>query len=170
MTSSWTTLTTRCAHGTPSLQALLGKRARPSLAGHSYLAALCSLVISQESQQGSRSLSHGHPVACVGVHVVVLDLGTLLFSCFSRSSKIANSKSTNLCAGSLDGAPIHRHFTNSKTKTLSRDIEVSYSTSSRQLASGCFRCIQRLQCDCDCDCDSRARCAAAVRSHNTTPP
>ena len=37
---------------------------------------------------------------------------------------------TNLfCAGSLGEAPIHTQFTNSKTKTLLEDIEVSYSTS-----------------------------------------
>ena len=36
-----------------------------------------------------------------------LDLGTLLSSCFSCFSKLPNPKSTNLCAGSLDGAPIH---------------------------------------------------------------
>ena len=101
---------------------------------------------------------------------MVFDLGTLLFSCFSCFSKIPNPKLTNLCAGSLDGAPIHRQFTSSKTKTLSRDIEVSYSTSFTQLASRSFRCIHRLQCNRDCDCDSRARCTAAVRSHNTTPP
>ena len=63
---------------------------------------------------------------------MVCFLGTLLYSCSSCFSKIPNPKLTNL-AGSLDGAPIHRHFTNSKTKTLSRD-QVSYSTSFTQLA------------------------------------
>ena len=93
-------------------------------------------------------------------------LGTLLYSCASCFSKIQNHKSTNL-AGSLDGAPIHRHFTNSETKTLSRDQCILqhfiHTTGIR-----CFLSIHRLQCDCDCDL--RARCAAAVRSHNTTPP
>ena len=99
-----------------------------------------------------------------------LRLRTLLSSCFSCFSKIPNPKLTNLCGGSLDGAPIHRHFTNSKTKTLCRDIEVSYSNAFTQLAFRCFICTHRLQCDCDCDCNSSARCAAAVRSHNTNPP
>ena len=49
-TSSLTTLTTRCADGTPSLQALPGESARASQAGQSCLAALFSLVISQESE------------------------------------------------------------------------------------------------------------------------
>ena len=101
---------------------------------------------------------------------MVYDLGTFLFSCLSCFSKIPNRKSTNLCPGSLGGAPIHRHFTNLKPKTLCRDVEVSYSSSFTQLAFRCFICIHRLQCDCDCDCDSRARCAAAVPSHNPTPP
>ena len=80
--------------------------------------------------------------------------------------KIQNPKSTNL-AGSLDGAPIHRHFANSKTKTLSRDRTILqrfiHTTGIR-----CFLSIHRLQCDCGCDL--RARCAAAVRNHNTTTP
>ena len=99
--------------------------------------------------------------------VAVCFLGTLLYSCSSCFSKIQNPKSTNL-AGSLDGASIHIHFTNSKTtKTLSRDRSILqhfiHTTGIR-----CFLSIHRLQCDCNCD--SRARCAAAVRSHNTTPP
>ena len=98
--------------------------------------------------------------------VVVCCLGTLLYSCSSCFSKIPNPKSTNL-AGSLDRSPIHRHFTNSKTKTLSRDRSIIqhliHTTGIR-----CFLSIHRLQCDSDCD--SRAPCVAAVRSHNTTPP
>ena len=98
--------------------------------------------------------------------VVVYDLGTLLSSCSSCFSKIPNPKSTNLCTGSSNGAPIHRHFTNSKTKTLSRDRSIIqhfiHATGIR-----CFLCIHRLQCGCDCD--SRVRCAAAVRSPNTIP-
>ena len=91
-------------------------------------------------------------------HVVVCFLGTLFYSCASCFSKIQNPKSTNL-AGSLAGAPIHRHFTNSKTKTLSRDRNILqhfiHTTGIR-----CFSSIHRLQCDCDCDL--RARCAAPV--------
>ena len=97
---------------------------------------------------------------------MVCFLGTLLYSCSSCFSKIQNPKSTNL-AGSLDGAPIHRHFTNSKTKKLSRYrgiIQHFIHTAGIR----CFLSIHRLQCDCDCN--SRTRCAAAVRSHNTTPP
>ena len=105
-----------------------------------------------------------------GSCVVFYDLGTLLYCCLSCFPKVPNPKSTNLCAGSLDGAPIHRHFENPKTETLPRDVEVSYSTSFTQLAFRCFICIHRLQRDCHCNCDSRARCAAAVRSHNTTTP
>ena len=45
-------------------------------------------------------------------------------------------------------APIHRHFTNSKTKTLSRDRSIIqhfiHTTGIR-----CFLSIHRLQCDCD---------------------
>ena len=51
------------------------------------------------------------------------DLGTILFL---ENPKI---RQTSFCAGSLGGAPIHTHFTNSKTKTLFKDIEVLYSTS-----------------------------------------
>ena len=98
--------------------------------------------------------------------VVVCFLGTLLYSCASCYSKIQNPKPTNL-AGSLDGAPIHRHFTNSKTKTLSRDQSIVQHFS-HTTGIPCFLSIHRLQCDCDCDL--RTRCAAAVRSHNTTPP
>ena len=79
---------------------------------------------------------------------------------------IQNPKSTNL-AGSLAGAPIHRHFTNSKTKTLSRDRSILQHFI-HTVGICCFLSIHRLQFDCDCDL--RARCAAAVRSHNTTPP
>ena len=90
----------------------------------------------------------------------------LLYSCSSGFSKMPNPKSTNL-AGSLDGAPIHRHFITSKTKTLSRDRSIiqhfTHTTGIR-----CFLSIHRLQRDCDCD--SHTRCAAAVKSHNTTPP
>ena len=90
-------------------------------------------------------------------------LGTVLYSCSSCFSKIQSSKLTNL-AGSLEGATIHRHFTNLKTKTLSRDRSIIqhfiHTTGIR-----CFLSIQRLQRNCDCD--SRARCAAADRSHNS---
>ena len=78
--------------------------------------------------------------------------------------KIPNLKSTNL-AGSLDGAPIHS--TNSKTKTLSRDRRI-LQRFIHTVGIRCFLSIHRLQCDCDCDL--HALCAAAVRSHNTTPP
>ena len=78
--------------------------------------------------------------------------------------KIQNPKSTNL-AGSLDGAPIHS--TNSKTKMLSRDRSI-LQRFIHIVGIRCFLSIHRLQCDCDCNL--RARCAAAVRSHNTTPP
>ena len=55
--------------------------------------------------------------------VLWFHFGTALF--FKKIQNTTNS----FCAGSLGGAPIHRHFTNSKTKTLFKDIEVSYSTS-----------------------------------------
>ena len=94
---------------------------------------------------------------------MVCFLGTLLYSCASCFSKIQSPEWTNL-AGSLDGAPIHRHFTNSKAKTLSRDPSILqhfiHTTGIR-----CSISIHKLQCDCDCDL--RAPCAAAVRSHNT---
>ena len=96
---------------------------------------------------------------------MVYDLGTLFYSCSSCFSKIQNSKSTKLCAGSLDGAPIHRHFTKSKTKTLSKDRSIIqhfiHATGIR-----CFLCILRLQCDCDCDWRDSLRCCCS----NTTPP
>ena len=60
----------------------------------------------------------------VSCGVVVYDFGTLLSSCSSCFSKIRNPKSTNLCAGSLGGAPIHRHFRNSETKTLCIDRSI----------------------------------------------
>ena len=107
-----------------------------------------------------------HTPHCFRGYVVVCFLGTLLYTCSSCSSKIPNPKLTNL-AGYLDGAPIHRHFKNLKTKTLSRDrsiIQHFIDTTGIR----CFLSIHRVQCDCDCD--SRARCAAAVRSHNATPP
>ena len=80
--------------------------------------------------------------------------------------EIPNPKLTNL-AGSLDGAPIHRHFTNSKTQILSIDRSILQHFI-HTVGIRCFLSIHRLQCDCDCDL--RACCAAAVRSHNTTPP
>ena len=97
---------------------------------------------------------------------MVCFLGTLLYSCASCFSKIQNPESTNL-AGSLDGAPIHRHFTISKTKTLSRDRSILQHFI-HTAGIRCFLSSHRLQCNCDCDL--RASCAAAVRSHNTTPP
>ena len=80
--------------------------------------------------------------------------------------KIQNPQLTNL-AGSLDGAPIHRNFTDSKTKTLSRDRSILQHFI-HTVGIRCFLSIHRLQCDCDCDL--RARRAADFRSHNTTPP
>ena len=79
--------------------------------------------------------------------------------------KIENPESTNL-TGPSEGAPIHRHFTNLKTNTLSRDRSILqhfiHTTGIR-----CFLSIHGLQCDCECDL--RARCTAAVRSHTPNP-
>ena len=59
----------------------------------------------------------------MGGQVLWFDLGTVLFLEKSKNT-------TNLfCAGSLGGAPIHTHFTNWKTKTLLKDMQISYSTS-----------------------------------------
>ena len=57
----------RCAHNksTPSLQALVGKRVVASLLGHRHLVALCFLVISQVSRQGSCLHLQCHPVGLV---------------------------------------------------------------------------------------------------------
>ena len=79
-------------------------------------------------------------------------------------SQNPNPKSTNL-AGSLDGSPIHN--TNSTTKALSRHRSI-LQRFIHTVGIRCFLSIHRLQCDCDCDL--RAPCAAAVQSHNTTPP
>ena len=84
--------------------------------------------------------------------------------CFSKS-EIQNPKSTNL-AGSLDGAPTHN--TSSKTKTLFRDrsiLQRSFTVGIR-----CFFIIDTLQCDFVCDLRLARCCAAAVPSHNTSPP
>ena len=106
--------------------------------------------------------------------VVVCFLGTRLHSCASLFLKIRNpkSQSTNL-AGSLDGAPI---VTQSRRHKPCSKIEVSYSAHS-QLAFDASLLFTDCQRDCDCDlrfaccCAVALRCcAAAVRSHNTTPP
>ena len=106
--------------------------------------------------------------------VVVCFLGTRLHSSASLFLKIRNpkSQSTNL-AGSLDGAPI---VTQSRRHKPCSKIEVSYSAHS-QLAFDASLLFTDCQRDCDCDlrfarcCAVALRgCAAAVRSHNTTPP
>ena len=99
--------------------------------------------------------------------VVVCFLGTRLHSCASLFLKIRNpkSQSTNL-AGSLDGAPI---ITQSRRHKPCSKIEVSYSAHS-QLAFDASLLFTDCQRDCDCDLRFARCCAAAVRSHNTTPP
>ena len=98
---------------------------------------------------------------------MVCFLGTRLHSCASLFLKIRNPKSqlTNL-AGSLDGAP---KMTQSRRHKPCSKIEVSYSAHSQLIfdASLLFTDCQR---DCDCDLRFARCCAAAVRSHNTTPP
>ena len=89
-----------------------------------------------------------------------------LYSCASLFLKIQNPKSTNL-AGSLDGAPIHD--TISKTKTLFRDQSI-LQRSFTQLAFDASLVFTDCSVNATATCDLRARCAAAVRSHNTTPP
>ena len=64
---------------------------------------------------------------CCGL--LVGDSLVLLFLLFLENPKSQIDKP----AGSLDGAPIHRHFTNSKTKPCP-EIVVSYSTTFAQLA------------------------------------
>ena len=74
---------------------------------------------------------------------------------------------TNLfCAGSLDGAPI---ITDSRRHKPCSKIEVSYSAQS-QLAFDASLLFTDCQRDGDCDLRLARCCAAAVRSHNTTPP
>ena len=99
--------------------------------------------------------------------VVVCFLGTRLHSCASLFLKIRNpkSQSTNL-AGSLDGAPI---ITQSRRHKPCSKSEVSYSAHS-QLAFDASLLFTDCQRDCDCDLRFARCCAAAVRSHNTTPP
>ena len=89
-----------------------------------------------------------------------------LYSCASLFLKIQNPKSTNL-AGSLDGAPIHN--TISKTKILFRDRSI-LQRSFTQLAFDASLVFTDCSAIATATCDLRARCAAAVRSHNTTPP
>ena len=99
--------------------------------------------------------------------VVVCFLGTRLHSCASLFLKIRNpkSQSTNL-AGSLDGAPI---ITQCRRHKPCSKIEVSYSAHS-QLAFDASLLFTDCQRDCDCDLRFARCCAAAARSHNTTPP
>ena len=98
---------------------------------------------------------------------MVCFLGARLHSCASLFLKIRNpkSQSTNL-AGSLDGAPI---ITQSRRHKPCSKIEVSYSAHS-QLAFDASILFTDCQRDCDCDLRFARCCAAAVRSHNTTPP
>ena len=99
--------------------------------------------------------------------VVVCFLGTRLHSCASLFLKIRNpkSQSTNL-AGSLDRAPI---ITQSRRHKPCSKIEVSYGAHS-QLAFDASVFFTDCQRDCDCDLRFARCCAAAVRSHNSTPP
>ena len=122
---------------------------------------------------------YSHPPATGGIPlggVVAADVGDAVVVCFwgirlhSRASlflKIRNpkSQSTNL-AGSLDGAPI---ITQSRRHKPCSKIEVSYSAHS-QLSFDASLLFTDCQRDCDCDLRSARCCAAAVRSHNTTPP
>ena len=89
-----------------------------------------------------------------------------LYSCASLFLRIRNRNSTKL-AGSLDGAPIHN--TISKTKTLLRDRSI-LQRSFTQLAFDASLVFTDCSVIPTAPCDLRARCAAAVRSHNTTPP
>ena len=100
--------------------------------------------------------------------VVVFFLGTRLdlYSCASLFLKIQNSKSTNL-AGFTDGPPIHN--TVSKTKTPFTDRSI-LQRSFTQLAFDASLVFTDCSAIATATCDLRARCAAAVRSHNTTPP
>ena len=110
----------------------------------------------------------GGTLLCAAQHlVVVCFLGTRLHSCASLFLKIRNpkSQSTNL-AGSLDGAPI---ITQSRRHKPCSKIKVSYSAHS-QLAFDASLLFTDCQRDCDCDLQFARCCAAAVRSHNTTPP
>ena len=85
-----------------------------------------SLYFKLKSKTAWKIVSHGwtiliSPPPCC-LPLVAVWLGNCLVSPKSQNT-------THLfCAGSLGGAPIHTHFTNSKTKTLFKDIEVSYST------------------------------------------
>ena len=117
----------------------------------------------QEYKSSSQETNHNN---CNCYHLLWFISWELdLYSCASLFLKIQNPKSTNL-AGSLDGAPIHN--TISKTETLFRDRNILQRSFTQAFdASLVFT-------DCSAiataTCDLRARCAAAVRSHNTTPP
>ena len=158
-------LARRCSSHCPRAQFEVDRCRHPLLLGYIRLLQPCLWHVT--CADGARWYLVGGYAELYRALVVVFDLGTLLYSCSSFFSKIPNPKSTNLCAGSLDGAPIHRHFTNSKTKTLSRDRSIIQHFI-HTTGIPCFLCIHRLHCHCDCN--SRARCAAAVRSHNTIPP
>ena len=73
----------------------------------------------------ARSTTQGpcHSPRSGAARLLWFDLQTVLFL---ENTKI---QQTPFCARSLRGAPIHTHFTNLKTKSLFKDIEVSYSTS-----------------------------------------
>ena len=85
-----------------------------------------------------------------------------LFVSQNPKSKIRIDK----LAGSLDGAPM---ITQSRRHKPCSKIEVSYSAHS-QLAFDASLLFTDCQRDCDCDLRFARCCAAAVRSHNTTPP
>ena len=102
-----------------------------------------------------------------GRHVVVCFLGISLVLLCLLVLEIQNPKSTNL-AGCLDGAPIHN--TISKTKTLFGDRSILQRSFTQLAFDASLVFTDRSAiATATCDCDLRARCAAAVRSHNTTP-
>ena len=112
----------------------------------------------KQAGRQSTALTGASSRSCCG-----LFLGNSTVPLVSRKSQ----NTTNLfCAGSLDGAPI---ITQSRRHKPCSKIEVSYSAHS-QLAFDASLLFTDCQRDCDCDLRLARCCAAAVRSHNTTPP
>ena len=92
------------------------------------------------------------------------DLGTVLF--LEETQNTTNG----FCAGSLGGAPIQTHFTNSKTKTLFKDIEVSYSTSFTATGISMLQMYSQTAVRLQLRLRLARSLRAAARNHSTTPP
>ena len=107
------------------------------------------------------SLFNGLQGERMGRPLLWLDLGAFLFP---ENPQI---RPTSFCAGSLGRAPNRTQFTNSKTKTLFKDIDVSYTI---LFYSNWHLHVSYVIADCSAIARSRAHCTAAARKHNTTPP